>query len=115
MSDDWIPNREQDLVDLLVFWDEALGNSEKRAAYGWSAPDCGAIVIKIAKFLEARTEYHNNKTKGNRLDKDAKKAILVAAMRDFANTSIRWNKKIPIQDRLNLGVGLKDETDTPQG
>ncbi|MDR3324576.1 MAG: hypothetical protein LBS82_01120 [Spirochaetaceae bacterium] len=114
-SKDWVPTREQDLVDLLAHWDAMLGDSAQKTAFGWDGVVCAQILIKISEFLDARAEYQAEKTKSRQLAKDRKKAAVKAAMRKFANSSVRFNDKMQPEDKLELGIGPHDETDTEQG
>jgi hypothetical protein len=111
----WIPAREQDLVDLVAIWEATLSDAAKKTAFGWDATQCSNVLAVIGEFLNARNEYQVDKTKAKRLVKDEKKKALEAAMRKFANTSIRFNDKMTVADKLALGIGPGDETDTPQG
>jgi hypothetical protein len=62
--------------------------------------------------LNARAEYEADKTAEKRLAKDEAKEEGVDAMRDFANDSVRFNKKMTDPDKMHLGVHIKDKTYT---
>ncbi|MDR2193227.1 MAG: hypothetical protein LBP19_01990 [Treponema sp.] len=87
---DWMPTREQDLVDLCVPWKAELENPANITAYSWEQADVTAALGKIAAFLTARFAYEVDNSTAKRLDKDE----TTDAMRDFANSSIRLNKKM---------------------
>jgi hypothetical protein len=109
---DWIPSREQDLVDLAARWDAWLSETAKKTAFGWDSTVCTQLINKLGDFLAARNEYETDKTAEKRMDKDEAKEHAVDAMRDFANGSIRFNKKMSDSDWLYMGVHPKDTTHT---
>ncbi|MDR2095622.1 MAG: hypothetical protein LBP76_08910 [Treponema sp.] len=43
-SSDWIPAREQDVVDLSEKWNVTLSDTAKQTAFGWDAAECAAVV-----------------------------------------------------------------------
>jgi hypothetical protein len=104
---DWLPKREQDLADLAVIWKEDLSDTAKQTAFGWNAAG------KIDAFLTARAAYLEDKAATRRLTKDEAKEAAKAAMRDFANTSIRFNKHMEDAAKARLGVHPGDPTHTP--
>jgi hypothetical protein len=110
---DWIPRKEQDLVDLMGKWDLWLADTDKKTAFGWDTPTCAQVVLKIGAFLNARNEYQANDSSVNLLAKDEAKEEAVDYIRDFANSSIRYNKKMTDSDKLFLGIHPKDPTHTP--
>jgi hypothetical protein len=109
---DWIPTREQDLVDLATRWTVILADTAKQTAFGWDAAECTAVVAKITAFLTARSAYEATDSTENRVTKDEAKEDAIDAMRDFANTSVRFNKKMTDADKLELGVHPADKTMT---
>ncbi|MDR0683919.1 MAG: hypothetical protein LBF83_02175, partial [Spirochaetaceae bacterium] len=40
---DWVPTREQDLVDLAQKWAVVLADSVKITAFGWDSAECTAL------------------------------------------------------------------------
>jgi hypothetical protein len=54
---DWIPTREQDLVDLCEKWKTELEDPAKIAAFGWDTGEVTAVLGKINGFLTARAAY----------------------------------------------------------
>jgi hypothetical protein len=115
MSGSWIPAREQDFVDLVGRWKVAISDSAKETAFGWDTAECGELLTKIGDFDDALAEYKLDKTPEKRLDKDEKREVLTTGMQDFAATSVRRNKKMSGADKLFMGIGPEDKTDTPQG
>jgi hypothetical protein len=111
---DWIPHGEQDLVDLIHQWNFILPDTEKQTAFGWDADECSAVLLKLADYLNARTEYKAVPTSGNWLAKDEAKWTAVHAMRSFSNSSVRFNTKMTAADKLLLGVHTPDTTPTPK-
>ncbi|MDR2178114.1 MAG: hypothetical protein LBP20_08775 [Treponema sp.] len=109
---DWIPTREQDLVDLAGKWKAVLSDPAKQTAYGWDAAECAAVTAKIDTFFTARSAYEANNSTANRIAKDEAKGEMIDAMRDFANTAIRFNKRIPEEVKNGLGIHQADTTPT---
>jgi hypothetical protein len=114
MSSGWIPDREQDLVDLLAIWDETLNDSAKVTAYGWTSTECAKVKSKIGEFTAARAEYLADKSPTKRLAKDNAKEAIKAAMRYFADRFIRFNDKMTEEEKLAMGIHPKDTTHTPK-
>jgi hypothetical protein len=109
---DWVPRREQALLDLMARWDLFLSDAAKVALFGWLAEACARVLLAIGRFMAAREEYEASKTPENRLLKDEKKEEAIDAMRDFANGSIRFNKKMDDASKLHLGIRPTDTTHT---
>jgi hypothetical protein len=112
---DWIPSREQDLIDLCERWGAALSDSAKISAYGWDIVECAAVLSAITGFLEARAAHEADNSTANRLAKTEAKQAAVEAMRGFANSSIRFNKTMPDAEKLIFGIKPGDKTPTPHG
>jgi hypothetical protein len=112
-SEDWLPRREQDLIDLQAKWKEWLGNSAKQQAYGWDAADCADVAAKIDAFGAARAAYIDTNSGGNLDVKDAAKAASEEAMRDFANTDVRHNRRMGAEEKAFLGVRERDKNPSP--
>jgi hypothetical protein len=109
---DWIPTREQDLVDLCEKWMVILGAPAKVTAYGWDQTECTEVLGKINGFLTARSAYETDDSSAKRLAKDEAKGEAIDAMREFANSSVRYNKKMPDADKLLMGIRPTDTTPT---
>jgi hypothetical protein len=105
---DWVPSREQDLVDLIARWILILGDAAKQALFGWLLASCTAVIDKLEAFLTARNAYEQANTTENRIAKDETKVAAVAAMREFARESIRFNKKVDDETRVFLGLRIVD-------
>jgi hypothetical protein len=112
---DWIPKREQDFVDLCEKWIAVLLDPVKVAEYGWVQAECDAVADTIHTFLTARNAYETDNSSANRLTKDEARENAVNAMRDFANASIRFNKKMDDAAKLAMGVHPQDTTPTIHG
>jgi hypothetical protein len=72
-------------------------------------------VGKITAFLTVRTAYETDNSTGNRIAKDEAKGEMVDAMKEFANSSIRFNKKMHDEDKLVYGIHPVDTTPTYHG
>jgi hypothetical protein len=112
MSGYWLPAREQDLADLGAIWKEDLSAAAKQTAYGWNAGECAATVSAIDGSLAARTAYLEDKSTAKRLLKDEAREEAEQAMRDFANSSVRYNKKMDDAAKARLGLHKGDPTHT---
>jgi hypothetical protein len=109
---DWIPTKEQDLVDLCGKWKLELEKPVNISAYGWAQPEVTATLGAIDAFLTARTAYEADDSSAKRLAKDEAKEETVDALRDFANSSIRFNKKMSDPQKLVFGIHPADKTPT---
>jgi hypothetical protein len=114
MSSDWIPSREQDLAELCRIWDGILGNNANINRFAWVEAERDTAQGKVNAFLDSMDAYERDKTAVKRLAKDEAKEAAIAAMRSFANSSIRYNPKMTDADRLPLGLHPKDTNPTPQ-
>jgi hypothetical protein len=100
------------LADLAVIWKEDLSDTAKRTAYGWDAGECAAAAGAIDGFLSKRAAYMEDKSAAKRLLKDEALDGAKRAMRDFANSSVRYNKKMDDAAKARLGVRKGDPTHT---
>jgi hypothetical protein len=113
MSTDWLPSREQDFSDLCQKWKTGLGNPANVAAFGWNQAVVTAALALVDAFLTARTAYGQDDSSAKRLAKDEAKEAAKNNMRDFANTSIRYNKLMKEEDKRYYGIHTPDPTPTP--
>jgi hypothetical protein len=109
---DWVPTREQDLTDLAQKWAAVLADSAKAAAFGWDSAEGTEVLGKINAFFTARNAYTADNSSAKRLAKDEAKEEAIDAMRDFANSSVRFNKKMDDPSKLLMGIHPKDSTPT---
>jgi hypothetical protein len=93
-------------------WTVTLADTAKQTAFGWDAAECTNVTAKITVFLTARSAYETDNSTEKRIAKDEAKADAVDEMRDFANSQIRFNKKMKDEDRLFLGIHPADTTPT---
>jgi hypothetical protein len=112
---DWVSTREQNLVDLVQKWAIVLADTAKITAFGWDSAECVVVLGKINAFLTARNTYEADNSTAKRLAKDETKEEAVDAMRDFANSSVRFNKKMDDPAKLLMGIHPKDATPTTHG
>jgi hypothetical protein len=90
MSNERLQLREPDLADVCQKGKTGLGDPANVTAFGWIQTAVAAALGPIDTFLTARAAYGENDFSRNRLAKEA--------MRDFANTSIRFNKLMKEED-----------------
>jgi hypothetical protein len=110
---EWLPKREQDLADLAAIWKEDLSSPAKQAAFGWNAAECAAVTGDIDAFLAARAAYQEDKSKLKRLLKTEAQGAVSKAMRDFANSSVRYNKLMDDAAKARLGLPPGSSGHTP--
>ncbi|MDR1247878.1 MAG: hypothetical protein LBK63_01120, partial [Treponema sp.] len=103
-GDSWLPGTEQDFADLCEKWDDGLGDPANTTAFGWNPAEVASTKTPVHGFLAARTAYEKDNSTRNRIIKDEAKEAAKAAMRDFANTSIRHNKLMQEEDKRNYGI-----------
>jgi hypothetical protein len=66
----WVPTREQDLVDLCQKWKTGLSDAANITAFGWNQSEVTAVVGAVDAFLTARAAYEDDDSSKNRLTKD---------------------------------------------
>jgi hypothetical protein len=76
----------------------------------WNPAEVASTAARVSGFLSARTAYEKDNSTRNRLIKDEAKQAAKAAMREFANTSIRHNKLMKEEDKRNYGIHTPDPT-----
>ncbi|MDR3311926.1 MAG: hypothetical protein LBS64_02190 [Spirochaetaceae bacterium] len=113
-SKNWLPRKVQDLVVLMKIWLVILGDAAKCALFGWDAAECAAVISLITEFLDALEAYELDDSSRNLLLKDEALEAARASMQDFANSSVRFNKKMGEADRQDLGVHTRDPHNTPR-
>jgi hypothetical protein len=103
-SESWLPSREQNLVDLCDRWARGLKSQPTISTFGWNQAAVTAAQAAIEDFLTARVTYKGDNSRKNRLAKDEAKEAAKNAMRDFANTSIRYNKLMTEEQKREYGI-----------
>jgi hypothetical protein len=112
---DWIPTRVLEFTELVKVWTALLPNAEKQTAFGWDPAECATAVQVLNAFLAAWEAYEGDQTTEKRLTRDEARNAAGAAMRDFANSSIRYNKKMSDEEKAHLGIHVRDTTPMPIG
>ena len=97
---DWMPTREQDLLDLVNRWIANFQSTD----FDWRTEDILGVSTEITEFITLRDTFLGNRTHHNRIRKDEVKRDCVTAMRKFANNFIRFNPKMNAADKLAFGV-----------
>jgi hypothetical protein len=114
MSNDWIPSREGDLVDLAgQKWAPWLVDTGKQTAYAWDTVDCASLTAKITEFITRRNSYHTDNSSEKRIAKDDAKEMTIDAMRDFARQFVRFNKRMPKDAKMFMGMPADDKPSSP--
>ncbi|MDR1216068.1 MAG: hypothetical protein LBK25_05235 [Treponema sp.] len=109
----WLPRGEQDFFDLCQKWKNGLNNPANVAAFGWDQAEVTAVLTALIAFLTARVAYKEDNSTKNRLIKDEARVAAEAAMRNFANSAVRFNKLMRDEDRLSYGLYPHDGSHTP--
>ena len=114
-NESWLNTREQDFADLCRKWSAGLGTQANLTAFDWKQALVDGALSKINAFLTAKSAYEDDNSSKNRLAKDEAKEEAKQVMRDFANTSIRYNPLMKPEDRLVYGIRPADHSSTPAG
>jgi hypothetical protein len=109
----WLPRKEQDFVDLCLKWKAGLEDPAIAAVFGWDPAVVAVILALLVAFLTARTAYKQVNSSRNRLIKDEAREAAERGMEDFANTSIRYNKKMKEEDKQDYGIHTPDHVPSP--
>jgi hypothetical protein len=112
---DWLPSRQQDLVDLCWKWKEGLENPDNAAAFGWKQPERGEVLAAVDAYMTAYEAYTEENSTKKRLIKDEARTAAKRGMRDFANYFMRCNKLMNDGDRLVYGIRPAGWTQTAAG
>jgi hypothetical protein len=112
---DWLPTNDLKLAKLIGVWDVKLSSTANRTAFAWDSTDCANTQANMAKFTDALEKYQHDPTRSKRIDKDEAKEIAKTAMRLFAGDRIRKNPRMSVVQKLEMGVGPRDETKTSGG
>jgi hypothetical protein len=110
---DWLPHREQDFTDFCQKWKAGLSDAASVTAFGWKQAEVTAVLGAVDAFLTARAAYEADDSTKNRIAKDEAKDTAKTVIRDFANTSIRFNKLMRDEDKAQYGIHPADTTHTP--
>jgi hypothetical protein len=110
---DWIPTREEKLIELMTVWQMKLADSALQTAFLWPTNECAAVQNGIPAFLSARTAYQGAPTRANRTGKDDAKKAVVDAIRRFARERVRNNPKMTDPQKQELGVTVSDREPSP--
>jgi hypothetical protein len=111
----WIPSREQDFANLCDKWINIFGTESKWATFKWNAEEVGGVKQKIETYRQAYFTHKSGNSTANRIARDIARRDATAAMRMFANTSVRYNNSMNENDRLLLGIRPRDNVRTPIG
>ncbi|MDR1399813.1 MAG: hypothetical protein LBJ41_07825 [Treponema sp.] len=109
---DWIPGRELHVIELCLKWKVVLEDPVKVAAYGWDPAVLAVVLAMIDGFLAAYEAYRMNDSSMNRLTKNKAKEKCINEIRYFANSSVRFNKKMDEAAKAQLSIFSRDTTVT---
>ncbi|MDR2927331.1 MAG: hypothetical protein LBV41_03905 [Cytophagaceae bacterium] len=111
---DWIPSRENEFEDLCKKWVEELQTESNIVTFKWDADMCKDVANKIVSYLNAYTAYKENNSTLMRFAKDYAKKTAKAAIRQFSNTSVRFNINMDATNRLVMGIRPRESRHTPR-
>jgi hypothetical protein len=89
-------------------WKTELETPGNIAKYGWDPAEAAGVVEKIDGFIAARAAHQADNSSPKRVAKDEAEEAARDAMRDFANSSIRYNKKMSPEERRYYGIRPRD-------
>jgi hypothetical protein len=112
---DWIPAKELELVVLIKIWLKILLDEGKQTLYEWVKETCVSTAGILSAFLTKLEAFAADNSTANLVAKNDAKVEAIDAMRDFANSFVRFNKKMQDEDKLVLGIHPSDSTPTPHG
>jgi hypothetical protein len=112
---DWMPRKEQDRLQLMGTWKAGLGNTVYKTQFGWVEAECNALITLIDKAQSAYANYVEDNSSTRRITKDRAMEDATQGMRDFARSSIRFNKKMSAEYKAIFGVYEADREPTPSG
>jgi hypothetical protein len=112
---EWIPTRELELVVLIKIWLKILSDEGKQTLYGWIKESCTETTGILSVFLTKLEAFEADDSTANLVAKKDAKVEAIDAMRDFANSFVRFNKKMQDEDKLVLGIHPSDSTPTYHG
>ncbi|MDR2510420.1 MAG: hypothetical protein LBC77_07245 [Spirochaetaceae bacterium] len=112
---DWLPRREADFANLARRWVSEITSAANQTAFGWNNTDCVETAGAASAYISAQEAYEAANSSANRIARDNAKKAAVAAMRSFASTSIRFNKKMRDEDKAYYGLHIADKTPTRRG
>jgi hypothetical protein len=112
---DWIPGKEPDRIELMKRWNEGLENPVYKTQFGWAGADCAAVTGKIEAALSSYNSYTADNSTARRIAKDRAMQEALRAIREFANSSIRYNKKMAAEYRIVFGIREADREPTWRG
>jgi hypothetical protein len=112
MSTDYIPQTDT----LMLAWAEKFSQkiTATPGAYGLMASDAAAIAASVTLFDNALQLVLDpaTKTKSAVADKNAKKAVMLATLRNYAQT-IKRNRGVSNDAKIDLGLRINDDGPSP--
>lgn len=110
---DWIPEQDLEVAEFARKWKAGLENPADVTAFDWKQADVNAALAAINGFLAAWDAYQDNNSSGKRMTKDEARDAMKTAVRDFANSAVRFNKLMTDEQKLHYGIHPVDRTHTP--
>jgi len=110
---DWVPHSEMGLLNMMDRWTTVLSTPAKWASYGWPREECEVVVQVMGAFRAERETYIEDDSTERRFIKNQGKKTAIAAMRLFASAYVRSNKRVPLEEKLYLGVNPRVDRPTP--
>jgi len=100
----WMPGKELEIRQLAVKWMGLLASEESVAQFGWGKAEVENMIAEIKRFENALTAFEALDSSSNRKNKDEAKKAVVSVMRDFANSHIRFNRKMSENEKEAFGI-----------
>jgi hypothetical protein len=113
MSKNWIPEKELEYVAMCRKWVQILRNETLITAYKWDATLCSKLQSELEAYINARNAYEEVDSTANRTAKNTLRKSAAGSMREFANSSVRYNRDMDASARMEMGIKSPDNTPTP--
>lgn len=111
---EWIPTTESKVAKLSKAWVLVMDEEGAYTKYRWDPELAHETREKIGKYLDARALFSSVDSTGNRILRNETKKEAIAAMRLFANSSVRYNRHMDEAAKQAMGICPPDKTQTPQ-
>jgi hypothetical protein len=103
---DWVPAREEKLMELMALWREKLADPALQTACEWPEEECTRTLAALIACADARAAYQAAPTNANHTQKEELKQAAVEEMRKFARERIRYNRKMSDARKQEMGIRI---------
>lgn len=107
---EWLSRTDEGFYEQSGKWSVMLENETNQTNFKWETEDCMSVAGAINAFRTAYKDYKVVNSTKNRIAKDEAKKIAMSSMREFASSSVRYNKRMDEASRFQLGIRPRDTT-----